>query len=104
MRNSKMKLSELPELEKRAALEAIKKTVIYYLDQQWSWSFSCATAAAQGLFQKNDVLHALQKEPDMVALRKKYNAAKRFDRRKFNFGVEDSKEALRLFEDLGSKK
>lgn len=102
--SKKQKISELPELEKRAALEAIKKTVIYYLDQQWSWSYSCAIAAAQGLFQKNDVIHALQKEPDMMALRTKYNAAKRFDRRKFNFGVEASKEALRLFEELGSKK
>lgn len=67
--SKKQKISELPELEKRAALEAIKKTVIYYLDQQWSWSYSCAIAAAQGLFQKNDVIHALQKEPDVVALK-----------------------------------
>lgn len=102
--SKKQKLSELPELEKRAALEAIKKTVVYYMDQHWSWSYSCATAAAQGLFQKNDVIQALQKEPDMEALRKKYASAKRFDKRKFLFGAEASKDILKMLEELEAKK
>lgn len=104
MQKNKLKLSSLSEHEKRPILEAIKKTAIYYMEQGFSWSYSCATASHQAMFQKGDVSKALAKEPDIIAIREKYTQAKRFDRRKFNFGVEASKEALRLFEELGSKK
>ena len=104
MRNCKMKLKDIPEDQLRPVIEAIKKTVIFYMDQGFSWSYACATASQQAMFQKGDIIKALAKEPDMVALRTKYNAAKRFDKRKFLFGAEASKDILKMLEELEAKK
>lgn len=104
MRNCKTKLKDIPENQLRPVIEAIKKTVIFYMDQGFSWSYACATASQQAMFQKGDIIKALAKEPDMVALRTKYNAAKRFNKRKFLFGTEASKDLLLALEELERNK
>jgi len=104
MRNCKMKLKDIPEDQLRPIIEAIKKTVIHYLDEGWSYGMACATAANQAQIQKGDVMKALAKERDLNDLRTKYNAAKRFDKRKFLFGTEAAKETLKMLEKLESKK
>lgn len=104
MRNCKTKLKDIPEDQLRPIIEAIKKTVIHYMDQGFSYGYSCATAASQAQIQKCDVMSALSKERDLNDLRTKYNAAKRFNKRKFLFGTEASKEILLKLEELEAKK
>ena len=99
-----MKLKDIPEDQLRPVIEAIKKTVVYYMEQGFSWSYSCATASSQAQIQKGDVMKALAKERDLNDLRTKYNAAKRFDKRKFLFGAEASKDILKMLEELEAKK
>lgn len=99
-----MKLKDIPEDQLGPIIEAIKKTVIFYMDQGFSYGYSCATAANQAQIQKGDVMKALAKERDLNDLRTKYNAAKRFDKRKFLFGTEAAKETLKMLEKLESKK
>ena len=104
MRNCKMKLKDIPEDQLCPVIEAIKKTVIHYMEQGFSYGYSCATAANQAQIQKGDVMRALAKERDLNDLRTKYNAAKRFDKRKFLFGAEASKDILKMLEELEAKK
>ena len=104
MRNCKTKLKDIPEDQLRPLIEAIKKTVVHYLNEGWSYGMSCATAASQAQIQKGDVMKVLAKERDLNDLRTKYNAAKRFNKRKFLFGTEASKELLLKLEELEAKK
>lgn len=104
MQNSKIKLKDIPDDQLRPIIEAIKKTVAHYMEQGFSYGYSCATAASQAQIQKGDVMKALAKERDLNDLRTKYNAAKRFDKRKFLFGTEAAKETLKMLEKLESKK
>lgn len=104
MQNDKMKLKDIPEEQLRPLIEAIKKTAAHYMEQGFSYGYSCATAANQAQIQKGDVMKALAKERDLNDLRTKYNAAKRFNKRKFLFGTEASKELLLKLEELEAKK
>lgn len=104
MRNFKLKLSSLNEHEKCALIKAIKETAKYYMSQQFSYGYACATAASQASFGKGEVMRALQKEPDMMALRDEQRASKRFNKRNFLLGVEASKAALELFNSIESKR
>lgn len=104
MRKYKNKLSNLNEQERCAVIKAIKETAKFYMDQGFSWSYSCATASSQANYGKCEVMRALQKERDLTDLRNNKIAANRFNKRKFLFGTEAAKETLKMLEKLESKK
>jgi len=104
MRKYKNKLSSLDEHEKCALIKAIKETAKYYMSQQFSYGMSVAMAANQSNMQKGAILREIAKDPAMTALRDEQRASKRFNRRKFLFGVEASADALKAFNEIENKR
>jgi len=103
MRNQdKIKLKNLPEAEQEIILNAIKKTVRFYIAEGWSYGMAAATAANQAKIQKGVILKEIAKDRAMMALRDEQRSSKRFNKRKFLLGVEASKAALELYKQFES--
>ena len=104
MRNQdKIKLKNLPEAEQEIILNAIKKTVRFYIAEGWSYGMAAATAANQAKIQKGVILKEIAKDRAMMALRDEQRSSKRFNKRKFLLGVEASADALKAFNELEGK-
>jgi hypothetical protein len=101
-KTNRMKLDNLPDAEKEIILNAIKKTVRFYMAQEFSFGYACATAASQSNIQKGVILKEIAKDRAMIALRDEQRASKRFNKRKFLLGVEASKAALELYKQFES--
>jgi len=103
-KQNRMKLDNLPDDEKEIILNAIKKTVRFYVAQGFSFGYSCTTAASQSNIQKGVILKEIAKDRALIALRDEQRASKRFNKRNFLLGVEASKAALELFNSIESKR
>lgn len=97
-----MKLDNLPDDEKEIILNAIKKTVRFYMSEGWSYGMAAATAANQAKIQKGVILKEIAKDRAMIALRDEQRSSKRFNKRKFLLGVEASRAALELYKQFES--
>jgi len=103
-KQNRMKLDNLADDEKEIILNAIKKTVRFYMAENWSFGMAVATAASQSNIQKGVILKEIAKDRALIALRDEQRASKRFNKRKFLLGVEASKAALELFNSIESKR
>lgn len=103
-KNKKIKLETLSDAEKISVMASIKKTVISYMNDGFSYGLSCAAASRQSNIQKGDVLRELAKDRDLIDLRDDFIKTRRFNKRQFILGVQASKEALQMFEALENEK